>query len=118
MSQVHFADADLLSSLHRQYDRVIDQASAQLRETHLKREDIQSEQLLWAWRRVLLAEKDETIRAFQQGLLNHETYNQLLADIDARLLRVESGEKPEIIVKQDGGPETRSPDDDGSKATE
>jgi monovalent cation:H+ antiporter, CPA1 family len=104
MSQVHFADADLLSSLRRQYDRVIEQAAAQLHEMPLKREDIQSEQLLWVWRRVLLAEKDETIRAYQQGILNHETYNQLLADIDARLLQVESGEKPELAIKKDGEP--------------
>ena len=100
MSQVHFADANLLSSLRQQYDQVIDQAAAQLRETPLKREDIQSEELLWVWRRVLLAEKDETIRAYQQGILNHETYNQLLADVDARILRVESGEKPELPIKK------------------
>jgi len=53
---------------------------------------------------VLLAEKDEIIRAFQQGLLNHETYNRLLADIDARLLQVESGEKPELSIKKGAEP--------------
>ena len=101
MTQVHFADADVVSSLRKQYDRVIEQAAAQLRESPLKREDIRSEQLLWVWRRVLLAEKDETIRAYQQGILNHETYNQLLADIDARLLQVESGEKPELSIQKE-----------------
>ena len=104
MSQVQFADASLLSSLRQQYDQVIEQATTQLRETPLKREDIQSEQLLWVWRRVLLAEKDEIIRAFQQGILNHETYNQLLADIDARLLQVESGEPPDLPIKREGEP--------------
>lgn len=54
------------------------------------------------WRRVLLAEKDETIRAYQQGILNHEIYNHLLADIDARLLQVESGEKPELSTEKNG----------------
>jgi CPA1 family monovalent cation:H+ antiporter len=104
MSQVHFADTGLLSSLRRQYDQAIERETARLRESPLKREDIQSEQLLWAWRRVLLAEKDETIRAYQQGLLNHEIYNQLLADIDARLLQVESGEEPELPIKREGEP--------------
>jgi CPA1 family monovalent cation:H+ antiporter len=100
MTQVHFADASLLSSLRQQYDRAVEQAAAQLRETPLKREDIQSEQLLWVWRRLLLAEKDEIIRAFQQGILNQQTYNQLLADIDARLLQVESGEEPDLPIKE------------------
>ena len=99
MSQVHFADPDLLSSLRQQYDKAIEQAAARLRESGLKREDIQSEQLLWVWRRVLLAEKEETIGAYQRGILSHEIYNQLLADLDARLLQVESGEEPELPIK-------------------
>jgi len=102
MSQVHFADADLLSPLRRQYEQAIEQAAKHLRETPLKREDLRSEQLLWAWRRVLVAEKDEIIRALKQGVLNHEAYNQLLADVDARLLQVESGEKPELSPPKDG----------------
>jgi hypothetical protein len=52
--------------------------------------------LHWVWRRLLLAEKDAIIRAFQRGLLLHEPYNELLADVDARLLQVESGEKPDL----------------------
>jgi len=102
MSQVHFADADLLSPLRRQYEQAIEKAAKHLRETPLKREDIRSEQLLWVWRRVLLAEKDEIIRALKQGIFNHEAYNQLLADVDARLLQVESGEKPELSLPKDG----------------
>jgi len=100
MSQVHFADANLLASLRQQYDQVIQQTAEQLRELPLRREDIQGEELLWVWRRVLLAEKDEVVRAFQQGILNQETYNQLLADIDSRLLRIESGEKPELSIQK------------------
>jgi hypothetical protein len=103
MSQVHFADASLLESLRQQYDQIVEQAATELRQTPLKREDIQSEQLLWVWRRMLLAEKDEIIRAFQQGLHNHETYNRLLADADALLLQVESGEQPQLSVQQDEG---------------
>jgi Na+:H+ antiporter len=101
MSQVHFADPSLLSSLRQKYDRLVEQAGAQLRETPLKLEDLQNEQLLWIWRRVLLAEKDEILRAFKQGVLTHQTYNHLLADVDARLLQVESGEKPELPIQKD-----------------
>jgi CPA1 family monovalent cation:H+ antiporter len=104
MSQLHFADRNVLSSVRNEYNRAIEQAATRLQETPLNRKDIQSEQLLWVWRRVLLAEKDEIIRAFQQGILNHEAYNQLLGDVDARLLRVDSGEEPELSARQDGNP--------------
>ena len=36
------------------------------------------------------------IDSFQQGLLDQEIYEKLLADIDARLLRLESGEEETI----------------------
>jgi Na+:H+ antiporter len=104
MSQVHFADEDLLASARREYETVIERARSQLRELPLNREDIQSEEQLWVWRRLLLAEKDEVIDAFQEGILNPETYTRLLADIDARLLQIESGEKPEPAVSKDPEP--------------
>jgi CPA1 family monovalent cation:H+ antiporter len=104
MSQLHFADGSVLSSVRQQYNRAIEQAATQLRETPLDRKDIQSEQLVWVWRRVLLAEKDEIIRAFKQGILDHETYNQLLADVDARLLQVDSDGEPERSAQKDGNP--------------
>jgi hypothetical protein len=42
---------------------------------------------------LLLTEKDNAINSFRQGILDREIYDKLLADIDARLLRVESGEE-------------------------
>jgi hypothetical protein len=46
-------------------------------------------------RHLLLAEKDEIVSAFRHGRIDREAHNQLLADIDARLLQVESGESPQ-----------------------
>jgi CPA1 family monovalent cation:H+ antiporter len=97
MSQIHFANAHLLESAKLDYQRAIEHAASRLRELPLDREDIQGEEQLWVWRRLLLAEKDEIIRASQQGMLDPETHARLLADIDARLLRIESGEKPASI---------------------
>jgi hypothetical protein len=47
----------------------------------------------WARRHLLLTEKNHVIDAFRQGLLDQAVYEKLLADIDARLLRLESGEE-------------------------
>ena len=95
MSRMHFADDKLPDALRQEYEQTIEQAGRQLRELPLQREDVRGEEMLWVRRRLLLAEKDEIINAFQHGILNQETYNHLLADADARLLRIESGEWPE-----------------------
>ena len=95
MSRMHFSNSDLPAALRQEYENTLSQSADQLRELHLNRQDIQDEELLWLRRRLLLAEKDEVINAFQHGILNQETYNHLLADIDARLLRIESGERPQ-----------------------
>ncbi|HEX5398932.1 MAG TPA: Na+/H+ antiporter [Verrucomicrobiae bacterium] len=103
MAHMHFADTGLPDALRQEYEQSIEQAAHRMRELPLERQDIRDEEMLWARRRLLLAEKDEVINAFQHGILNLETYNQLLADVDARLLRIESGEKPEPVKPQDSG---------------
>jgi CPA1 family monovalent cation:H+ antiporter len=44
----------------------------------------------WARRHLLLVEKNRIIDAFQEGRLSQHVYEKLLADIDARLLTVET----------------------------
>lgn len=104
MSRMHFADARLPVSLRQEYEQTIEQAARRLQELPLKGEDIRDEEMLWVRRRLLLAEKDELIGAFQHGILNEETYKHLLADTDARLLRIESGEKPEPARPEESNP--------------
>jgi Na+:H+ antiporter len=105
MSRMHFANDNLPAALRQEYEDIIARSAARLRELPLQREDLQDEELLWVRRRLLMAEKDEIINAFQHGILNQETYNQLLADIDARLLRIESGEKLEPPTPEKSDPE-------------
>jgi NhaP-type Na+/H+ or K+/H+ antiporter len=44
----------------------------------------------WARRHLLLVEKNRIIDAFQEGRLSQHVYEKLLADIDARLLTLET----------------------------
>jgi hypothetical protein len=46
---------------------------------------------------VVTAGRGLVIYSFRQGILNQEIYEELLADIDARLLRLESGELEKTI---------------------
>ena len=94
MSKIHFASPKLLASLREEYDQRAHLATSKLHELHRKQQEIHAEEALWARRRLLLVEKDQMIGAFRQGVLNHAVYDKLLADVDARLLNVESGVEP------------------------
>ncbi len=50
---------------------------------------------------LLLTEKNHVIDSYRQGVLDQEIYEKLLADIDARLLRLESGEKEKTTEESD-----------------
>jgi hypothetical protein len=69
----------------------------------LDRTAIVAQESRWARRHLLLTEKSHVIDAFRQGLLDQTVYEKLLADIDARLLRLESGEEEKTIEAQPVG---------------
>jgi len=63
----------------------------------LDRAAIAAQESQWARRHLLLTEKNYVIDSFRQGIVDQEIYEKLLADIDARLLRLESGEEKKTI---------------------
>jgi CPA1 family monovalent cation:H+ antiporter len=56
---------------------------------HLKAEDLVEAERRSALRRALIAEKDAIIAERQAGRISAESYDALLADVDARLLQVQ-----------------------------
>lgn len=91
MSHVHFTSRVVLASLRREYEQKVERDSAALDGLHLERQQLHAEELQWARRHLLLVEKGVVIDAFHRGLLSHAVHEKLLADIDAQLLRLESG---------------------------
>jgi hypothetical protein len=67
----------------------------------LDRASISSRESQWARRHLLLTEKNYVIDSFRQGVLSQEIYEKMLADIDARLLRLESGEEEPTVEEPD-----------------
>ena len=57
-------------------------------------EKFRKEEMTWARRHLIRVEKQEIIDAYHRGLFSQDAYERLLADIDARLLQLESGEVP------------------------
>ena len=100
MSHVHFTNPEVLASLRREYEQKVERDSAALDELHLEKQQLHAEELQWARRHLLLVEKGAVIDAFHRGLLSQAVQEKLLADIDAQLLRLESGETDESIEQK------------------
>lgn len=92
MPQAHFRHTDMITALRQEYEARIAQDEAKIRELHFDAEQLRNEDMQWARRHLLQVEKEQVIDAFHRGVLNQEVYEKLFADIDARLLRLESGE--------------------------
>jgi Na+:H+ antiporter len=105
MARTRYTDAEALDEVRAEYEDRIAKAQHQIHDLHLEREALQTEERHWVRRHLLLVEKQQAIAAFHDGLLGQETYERLLADIDARLLRLESGdeEPPEAEAEAETG---------------
>jgi CPA1 family monovalent cation:H+ antiporter len=102
MSHVHFSRDDVRARLKDQYEKRMEEEQKQIGELQLDREGIAAQESQWARRHLLLTEKNYVIDSFRQGVLSQEIYEKLLADIDARLLRLESGEEEKTTVDETG----------------
>jgi CPA1 family monovalent cation:H+ antiporter len=101
MSYVSFYRDDERSRLKDEYEKRIEQEQTRIRELKLDGAAIAAQESQWARRHLLLTEKNHVLDSFRQGVLDQEIYEKLLADIDARLLRLESGEEEKSAVEPD-----------------
>lgn len=86
---------DVLANLRLHYEQRVDAARARIHELQIDRADLRREDQRWIARHLLMIEKQTTIDAYRRGTLGQDAYERLLADVDARLLRLESGEDPD-----------------------
>jgi CPA1 family monovalent cation:H+ antiporter len=92
MVHVHFTRPEVLAGLRREYEQKLEHDKELLKRLHLEKRELETEELRWARRHLLLVEKGEVIDAFHHGVLSQTVHEKILADVDARLLRLESGE--------------------------
>jgi len=90
MAHIPFADPQMLATLKQEYQQRIEQDTVVLQELHLEKQQLQAEEMALARQHLLLIEKNELIGAFRRGLLSQAIYEKLLADIDARLMNLDS----------------------------
>ena len=104
MSHVHFTHPEVLATLRKEYEQKVEKDREALNELHLASQQLHEEEVQWARRHLLLVEKRVVTDAFHRGVLSQDVQEKLLVDIDAQLLRVETGEANEH-PKQDADPE-------------
>ena len=92
MARGRAAPRDVLDTVRDEYEARIRDAEAGLQDTRLARHELRAEELKRTRRHLLQVEKNRVIDGFRRGTLSQESYEQLLVDIDARLLKLESGE--------------------------
>jgi hypothetical protein len=90
MSRDRLQKSSVVPTLRQEYDEMIQSLEHKMAEIQPEQEQLDAEETKWVRRHLLLAEKQRVIEAFDEGRMDHEIYEKLLGDIDARLLKVET----------------------------
>lgn len=90
VAELRLAAPEVLEGLRGEYQKMIDSAEADLRSAAVDAREVYRRDLLRVRRRLLAAERDRIMRAFEQGILGHASREKLLADIDARTMGLET----------------------------
>lgn len=85
-----FWDKALIPTLREEYEKTIESVEKEMQELEFDPDAVRDEEMRWTRRHLLLVEKQRIIEAFHEGHLRREPYEKLLADIDARLLKLET----------------------------
>jgi CPA1 family monovalent cation:H+ antiporter len=90
MERDHTYPSDVIEELRRAYEARVQEAETAAGALHLKAESRTLEDRLGAMRQALIAEKDGVLAAHRAGQIGDETFERLVAEIDARLFSLEA----------------------------
>jgi len=100
MESSRTTDPQLLEQLEEEYERRVSDAEERLRSMHLDDPELRAGEVSRVVRQVLLAERREATEGYRTGLLSADVYEELSADIDARLMEAEESWVPESGVDE------------------
>jgi CPA1 family monovalent cation:H+ antiporter len=95
IDRLRMADPELVSDLRDQYRQTMEEARSKMADHDESYERIRAGERYRALRELLLVEKNAVNSAYRERSIGARAQERLLADIDARLLRLESDEKEE-----------------------
>ena len=90
MGSGRFAHPRVITELRSEYETRARDVEQQLLTLHVEQEELLDLERRHSRRHLLLVERDNAIRAFREGMVGQDVYERLTAQIDARLLEVES----------------------------
>ena len=82
--------AEAVAQVRDEYALALTDSEQRIKDMHLKAEELRTEEQRAARRHLLAVEKDTILAAFRKGSLSQEVQEELLADVDARLLRLDA----------------------------
>jgi Na+:H+ antiporter len=91
LSQTRAAAPEILDTLRAEYAQMVEGAEKQLRSLTMSAQQLQDQELCRIRRHLLDTERDQVIQAFRQGELGPKSQETLLADLDTRLVSLETG---------------------------
>jgi Na+:H+ antiporter len=83
-------NSPIVNTLRQEYEEEISSIEHDMQESEQNFEQLEVQEIRWARRHLLLVEKNRIIDNYQAGRLGQPVYEKLMADIDARLLAVET----------------------------
>lgn len=92
MRNAHTAPPELLDALQQRYAHRGERARAELVTLHQERHELREEAAVATLEHLLLVEKAELSERLRGGLIRREAFDKLAAEVNARLLRVRSGD--------------------------
>jgi CPA1 family monovalent cation:H+ antiporter len=90
MAGPRLKNSSVYSKLRREYEAVIRSGEEQIDSLPIDQEQLREEEMQQIRRHLLLAERRQILEAFHQGVLGQRVQEKLLADVDQRLLRLET----------------------------
>jgi CPA1 family monovalent cation:H+ antiporter len=90
MAQLRLADQQVLDTLRQEYTDLVARTRDEVEKLDVDRPALRGEELKRVRRQLLMTEKNAVMEAFRENRLERDAYERLLADLDARLLALES----------------------------
>jgi len=101
MQRARLLPPRVLEAVREDYEQRVQSIEEKVEELRQSGERLEEEEFYRARRHLLQIEKEHAIDLYRRGVLGHESYEKLLADIDARLLELESGGGPEDVEERE-----------------
>ena len=89
--QEKLVSGGVIDALRARYESELLAAQAGIHDLRLEQSQLQAEERQRIERQVLAVEKEQLIASFKEGLIGQVAFERLVGDVDARILRIESG---------------------------